>query len=642
MSGINLQQFNMNSQSPSSSVDPTPLLVEDHGRILNHRVVNRSKESSSSSSSSSSSDIAGDALLLVDAPPPPPPPETSSKWRRPHVHAWAYLSDLSVHFPPKFLSWLAMNNCFITGGAYTLVMAMSLPLFKGLGIGASRQQLYVSMIGAPWAMKPFIGVASDLFPIMGYNKRYFALFAILVGLAGCSTLLGLSTSTEGAMGGGPDAVQMLTDWIVLCFTAVSYEAATLDILGEGKYAELMHLHPESGSSIISFKFGMNLLGSIVVQSFVGPLSDMGYFHVLFWISLSFSLIPLLPTLMGWIPEKKVTSEDAGMMSLWGRWLLFDIGSFREKMAPFVVITLCGLAAPLLAAVTTYASLRNGLIFAAVLIVAFCAATYSIFPRSFFWIFLSIILTQMSYISIGSALGYYYTASETCVPNGPNFNYTYYITVTGIVGSIMNLFSVVLYQNVFSGWRFRSAIILTLVIGGLASMVDLVIIMRWNIDIGIPDKVFFMFGNTIFGNIIYTLQSIPFSAIYAKICPPGMESAVFSYTVGISNFCGIVTSLIGSGVIHWSGMKTVGEDCNFDALPLLVVVFQILAPIVIGIPAMFLIPNALQTERLIDWAKEGWYSPEGTDESARTGLLVSGEDDDCVEDERSDPQLGILL
>ena len=105
----------------------------------------------------------------------------------------------------------------------------------------------------------------------------------------------------------------------------------------------------------------------------------------------------------------------------------------------------------------------------------------------------------------------------------------------------------------------------------------------------------------------------------------------------------MTSLIGSGVIHWSGMKTVGEDCNFEALPLLVVIFQILAPIVIGIPAMFLIPNALQTERLIDWETEGWYSSsETTDESAsRSGLLAS-EDDDCVEDGRPDPQLGILL
>ena len=370
MSGINLQQYNMNSSAPSSSsIDPSPLLLEDYGDMT--------RDGANGSKVSTPSSIDDDAVITVDATPS----QTRPNWRRPHVYARAYLDDLSQHFPTKFLSWLAINNCFITGGAYTLVMAMSLPLFKGLGIGASRQQLYVSMISAPWAMKPFIGVASDLFPIMGYNKRYFAFFAILVGLVGCSMLLGLSTSTDGARAEGPDAVQTLTDWIVLCFTAVSYEAATLDILGEGKYAELMHLHPESGSSIISFKFGMNLLGSIVVQSFVGPLSDMGYFHVLFWISLSFSLTPLLPTLLGWIPEAKLTSEDAGMTSLCGRWLLFDIGSFREKMAPFVVITLCGLAAPLLAAVTTYASLEMGLAFAAVLILAFCAATYTIFPRS---------------------------------------------------------------------------------------------------------------------------------------------------------------------------------------------------------------------------------------------------------------------
>lgn len=75
---------------------------------------------------------------------------------------------------------------------------------------------------------------------------------------------------------------------------------------------------------------------------------------------------------------------------------------------------------------------------------------------------------MSWVSIGSALGYYYTASEECVPGGkftymlhffmdissiftsqiyclitagPNFDYTYYITVTGIVGSIVNFFAV---------------------------------------------------------------------------------------------------------------------------------------------------------------------------------------------------------
>ena len=447
MSGINLQQYNTTTSSTSmnyatSIIDPSPL-IEDYDHAPPHHHNGNDvfhdpppKETSSASGENDAED---------GVPHRPPPPRSMPTWRHPYGSAKSYFRELSGFFSANFLSWLAVNNCFVSGGAFTLVMATSLPLFKGLGIGASRQQLYASMISAPWAMKPFIGVASDLFPVLGYNKRYFALFAVLVGFAGCSALLGgISPSTDDAVSGGPEAVVALTDLIVICFTAVSYEAATLDILGEGKYAELMHLHPESGSSVISFKFGFSLLGSIVVQSFVGPMSDAGYFHALFWIALAFSLTPLLPTLAGWIPEQRRTGGDPGMVELCGRYLLFDRGSFLEKKAPFVVITLCGLAAPLLAAVTTYASLCIGLGFAAVLIVAFCAATYTIFPRSvsfcaklssmhlhylcrtiyyyhkltlypfvvgvqFFWVFLSIVLTQLSSISIGSALGYYYTA-----------------------------------------------------------------------------------------------------------------------------------------------------------------------------------------------------------------------------------------
>lgn len=40
----------------------------------------------------------------------------------------------------------------------------------------------------------------------------------------------------------------------------------------------MRLHPESGSGIISFKFGWALFGSIFTTSVVGPLSDGGLFQ----------------------------------------------------------------------------------------------------------------------------------------------------------------------------------------------------------------------------------------------------------------------------------------------------------------------------------------------------------------------------
>ena len=97
------------------------------------------------------------------------------------------------------------------------------------------------------------------------------------------------------------------------------------------------------------------------------------------------------------------------------------------------------------------------------------------------------------------------------------------------------------------------------------------------------------------------------------------------------FCDIVNTLIGAGIIRWSGMVTVGENCKFDALPSLILITKILIPIIIGIPATFLIPNVLQTERLIDWSSEDWFSNSvRTDEPERSELLASSEDDDSTD------------
>ena len=203
------------------------------------------------------------------------------------------------------------------------------------------------------------------------------------------------------------------------------------------------------------------------------------------------------------------------------------------------------------------------------------------------------LCNINQITMSSALGYFYTASEECLPGGPNFSYTFYITVAGIIGSVVDFLAVIFYQNFLSSWRFRPVLIFTILVGALAPVVDLIIVLRWNVAIGIPDRWFFLLGSAIFEAPMIMLQNIPFSAIYAKIAPPGLESAVFSYSVGVAFFCSITSGLIASGVIQWSGMKTIGdsadESCDFEALPYLVVIFQICIPMIIGIPATFLIP-----------------------------------------------------
>ena len=95
--------------------------------------------------------------------------------------------------------------------------------------------------------------------------------------------------------------------------------------------------------------------------------------------------------------------------------------------------------------------------------------------------------------------------------------------------------------------------------------------------------------------------------------------LLAYSAGIGTFCYIITNVLGSGIIMWSGMRTVGEDCNFDDLPHLIVVYQILLPLVVGIPATLFIPNLLQTEQLIEWEKESWYEDETHDQDQTLGL-----------------------
>jgi hypothetical protein len=79
-----------------------------------------------------------------------------------------------------------------------------------------------------------------------------------------------------------------------------------------------------------------------------------------------------------------------------------------------------------------------------------------------------------------------------------------------------------------------------------------------------------------------------------------------------------------------------EDCNFTPLPYLVLITQIVIPIGIGIgiPAVFLIPNVYQTENLIHWANEGWYS-EIIDRSVVSGLLTTVRCDDDDDDDDGD-------
>lgn len=78
-------------------IDPTPLIIQDGGDAQDNIIVDDSASKT--------------------APPPPP-------WRHPIKSTKAFFTTLSHHFGWKFLSWLAIDQLFISGGVFALVMAL--------------------------------------------------------------------------------------------------------------------------------------------------------------------------------------------------------------------------------------------------------------------------------------------------------------------------------------------------------------------------------------------------------------------------------------------------------------------------------------------------------------------------------------
>ena len=146
----------------------------------------------------------------------------------------------------------------------------------------------------------------------------------------------------------------------------------------------------------------------------------------------------------------------------------------------------------------------------------------------------------------------------------------------------------LYKPLFGGWKFRRVILLGTLLSSVAGLIDLALLLRWNVALGIPDKVFYILGEAIVENVIRLIAWIPTSTIIGKVCPRGLEAAVYAFIAGLANLGGIVSSLTGAVLIDAVGLKTVPPDCNWDALPLLMSVGHILVPIVVGVPSIFLL------------------------------------------------------
>jgi len=489
----------------------------------------------------------------------------------------AYVRRLACTFGGFFVASLFSIYFGVKGLAASLSGSAALPLFMNYyGVSIERFQAYSIAVMTPWSMKPLFGLASDLLPIRGRCKVPYMLMSAAVGTACMAALVVLII--RGECSPGVAAVLL---------TGVSFEAAAIDLLAEGKYAELMSAKPDTGSDLASFVWANVFAGSLLGAVIAGPMADRHYYAGIFFLGIIPAAQVGLPLIFGWFPDPR------GL-----RGFQFHKWNNASTKGPIMLaIMLATASAGLTVTAVTQSNYKAKLAYSTCASAVLIAASLKLLSPTVAKCNVYMFLASALYVSSAGALDYFYTASPDCLKNGPNFSMTYYVTWSSIVASVAALSAVSVFQSCMQEWRLRPLFWISTVLRCAAALVDIIIVNRWNVAIGIPDKVAYMLGNNIAGAVVAQLDLMPAVVLTSKLCPPGMEATMYALLAGFQNFGGAVSAALGSTLTAAFAIDAdrTTETCNFENLTRFIVVAHILLPLCVVPLTWSLIPDA----RLMD-------------------------------------------
>ncbi|KAG6578136.1 Folate-Biopterin transporter (FBT) family [Phytophthora cinnamomi] len=196
-----------------------------------------------------------------------------------------------------------------------------------------------------------------------------------------------------------------------------------------------------------------------------------------------------------------------------------------------------------------------------------------------WVFLS------GAISPGYSQVFFYFSTDVL-----KFTPEFLGTVSAF-GFIFLMVGTMLYNAFFKDMSFRRIFFIAQLSLAVVSLLDIVLVTRANLDVGIPDKAFVL-GDAVIADVISRLKTMPVMVLCAKLCPKGIEGTLFALLMSISNFSRSVSEFWGALVCAWLG---IAKD-QYEMLWLAIIFRSVLK--VVPIFFLFLIP-ATDPQEIVD-------------------------------------------
>jgi len=480
--------------------------------------------------------------------------------------------DLYAAYGKEFVHFLASVYLGVKGFNYSLLSQLTLPVFQSLGVSGNGFQLASMVALTPWSSKGWIGVLSDCFPLGRYHKRGYLLLSSVAGVLG---LLGLIAVTYF---GATEAYQW---WVAVLFMLVHLQAATFDLLSEGKYAEMMRENG-AGSEVISLVWMCYNVGSLVSAAAIFIfLSSDGVLPL-----LAVAMLPALQvTFLSWkgaLPEEPARATKYLRRKLFSQPRLFMLACWMV-LGVFCINFAAAFGSSWTQVVVTIATT-----------VVLSIASFFALPPVLALSNIYMMLQKALCLDLTGPLSYFYTANVECVPDGPGFSQSYYLGISSMVGALAGGLGSLMFHWI-SNWSFARAFQLTTFVQIVASVSDIVIIKRWNKAVGLSDQATYLLGDGAIQQLTLMLSLMPAVLLTSRLCPRGAEATVYSILAGFQNFGGQIASVLGVTLadrmdIITTGAVQKGAECNFEKLSLAVIIAHMALPCICIPLANWMVPT----------------------------------------------------
>ncbi|KAK1440051.1 hypothetical protein QVD17_05876 [Tagetes erecta] len=447
-----------------------------------------------------------------------------------------WIKQLRITFDAPFL-WLVCLIYFNQGFRSFVWTSVSYQLEDILKLSPSASQFVISISFFPWSIKPIYGIISDCIPIKGRKRVPYLVIATLFSLFSWAVL------------GFQESIRNSEHQLMIFLSLQNLGSAMADVVIDAMIAEAArHEKATFAGDLQSLSWMTMALGGICGSLFGG------YTLNIFQMNTIFLLFSVLPTIQlfscGFVADSSIsslqlpefsTSNDSDID-------IFDEGRLSaESPSPPKPGTLMRKRShksskKILFNISKYQETEKDESLTSQWFQSFKRAGYTLFKafqrpiilRPMAWFFLA----QATIPNLSTVMFRYQTEVLNLEAS--------FLRASHVIGWMSLMFGTLTYNRFLKKMKLRKILMFAHVTLSQLALVDVILVSRLNVPLGISDKTMVLFGSAL-SDVVHQFKFMPFLILSGQLCPPGIEGTLFALYMSINNFGSTMSSFVGDSL-----------------------------------------------------------------------------------------------